>query len=105
MPLSDFTDSVLPKPQLPVPIFLPVTPGDSDPTVKSRKKSVQPEPHKKTPAVLAVGMPSEPQPSAVEIGEGRQSSPSPAPAPSLLQETVGEVHNENKVNKPPGRMS
>lgn len=44
MPLSDITDSVLPKPQLPVPIFLPVTPGDPDPTVKSRKKSVQPEP-------------------------------------------------------------
>lgn len=64
----------------------------------------RPHTHKKTPAVLAVGMPSEPQPSAVEIGEGHQSSPSPAPAPSLLQETVGEVRNENKVNKPPGRM-
>lgn len=30
MSLSDFTDSVLPKPQLPVPIFVPVTPGDPE---------------------------------------------------------------------------
>lgn len=38
MSLSDLTDSVLPKPQLPVPIFLPVTLGDPDPTVKSTKE-------------------------------------------------------------------
>lgn len=30
MSSSDFTDSVLPKPQLPVPIFVPVTPGDPE---------------------------------------------------------------------------
>lgn len=47
--LSDLTDSVFPKLsllQLPVPIFLPVTPDNADPTVKSMKESIQPDPIK-----------------------------------------------------------
>lgn len=46
VPPSDFTDSVFPDlsvPQLPVPVFLPVTPESPDPTVKSTKETIQPE--------------------------------------------------------------
>lgn len=31
-------------PQLPVPVFLPVTPDSPDPSVKSTKKRIQPDP-------------------------------------------------------------
>lgn len=60
-------------------------------------------PKTEAPAVLAAGMPSEPRPELPPPAPPPEMRGGAAPSPSLFQESVGEVHNKNKVTNHPGK--